>query len=117
MYHAPIAEITHSLLKASGLEKPLAEQLFDDLSADIVEAILAEAGKFTSERIEPLRILSDRQGAVFKEGHVTTTPGWKELYRDWAAGGWNSLTGTRDYGGQGLPMLCLAAARSVLEQK
>ena len=40
---------------------------------------------------------------------VTTAPGWKELYRDWIAGGWNSLTGTPDYGGQGLPTMMSVA--------
>ena len=32
-----------------------------------------------------------------------------EIYRDWAAGGWNSLTGPSIHGGQDLPFLLLAA--------
>ncbi len=44
-----------------------------------------------------------------KDGVVTTAPGWKELYRNWIAGGWNSLTGTPEYGGQGLPTMMSVA--------
>ncbi len=104
MYRAPVSEISHTLLKVAGLEKALADNRFPDLSADLAQAILDEAGKFAAERIEPLRISGDRQGASVKDGVVTTAQGWKELYRDWIAGGWNSLTGSVDYGGQGLPM-------------
>ena len=40
---------------------------------------------------------------VFKDGAVTTPPGWKEAYRAWAAAGWNGLAAPEQWGGQDLP--------------
>lgn len=109
MYRAPVSEISHTLMKVAGLEKALEENCFPEFSADLAAAILEEAGKFAADRIEPLRITGDKNGATVKDGVVTTAPGWKELYRDWIAGGWNSLTGTPEYGGQGLPTMMSVA--------
>ena len=53
--------------------------------------MLEEAGKFATEVIAPLNTVGDRQGVAFKDGAVTTPPGWKEAYRAWAAAGWNGL--------------------------
>ncbi len=100
MYRAPVSEISHTLMKVAGLETAIEENRFPEFSADLAEAILEEAGRFASERVEPLRITGDRHGATVKDGVVTTAPGWKELYADWIAGGWNSLTGTPEYGGR-----------------
>ena len=109
MYRAPVSEISHTLMKVAGLETAIEENRFPEFSADLAEAILEEAGRFASERVEPLRITGDRHGATVKDGVVTTAPGWKELYADWIAGGWNSLTGTPEYGGQGLPTMMSVA--------
>jgi alkylation response protein AidB-like acyl-CoA dehydrogenase len=46
---------------------------------------------------------------VLKDAAVTTPPGWKDLYTRWREGGWNSLTGPEEYGGQGLPMMLSVA--------
>jgi len=109
MYRAPVSEISHMLMKVAGLEKAIEDNLFPEFSADLADAILQEAGKFAAERVEPLRITGDKHGAIVNDGVVTTAPGWKELYADWIAGGWNSLTGTPEYGGQGLPIMMSVA--------
>ena len=84
--------------------------MFGDLSEDLVDAILAEAGRFATEEVAPLYTVGDAHGAVLKDAAVTTPPGWKELYRRWIDGGWNALSGPEEYGGQGLPtMLGMAA--------
>ncbi|MBB6261806.1 hypothetical protein FHS77_002372 [Paenochrobactrum gallinarii] len=109
MYRAPVTDILHTLLKVTGtkttgLEQALQEERFGDLSQDLLSAILDEAARFTENRIVPLRQSGDQEGATLQEAHVTTAKGWKELYQDWAAAGWNSLTGSPDYDGQGLPV-------------
>ena len=43
------------------------------------------------------------RASVFKDGAVTTAPGWKEAYRAWAAAGWNGLAAPAEWGGQDLP--------------
>jgi acyl-CoA dehydrogenase len=110
MYRAPVEEIAFTLKHVAGLGRALHEGRFGDLSEDLVDAILAEAGRFASEEIAPLGKIGDEQGAVLKDATVTMPAGWKELYRSWIAGGWNGLTGPAEYGGQDLPMMLSVAA-------
>ncbi|PYE90575.1 acyl-CoA dehydrogenase [Phyllobacterium leguminum] len=109
MYRAPIKDIAHTLKQVAGLDEALEEKRFGELSADLVDAILEEAAKFAGERIAPLAETGDKHGTKLQDGVVTTAPGWKELYTDWAAGGWNALTGDEAYGGQGLPAMLSVA--------
>lgn len=81
-----------------------------DLSADLLDAILEEAGKFASDEVAPLSRLGDEQGTKLNDGVVTMPQGWGELYNKWAQGGWNALTGPEEFGGQGLPMSLGTAA-------
>src|SRR5690606_21840486 len=103
MYRAPVNEIAHTLKHVVGVNAALESGKLGDLTEDLLDAILSEAGRFASEEITPLRRIGDEQGAVLKDGVVTTAPGWKELYHRWIDGGWNALSGPVEHGGQGLP--------------
>ena len=102
-YRAPVSEIAFTLKHAAGFQRALADGLYGDLTEDVVEAVLVEAGKFASDVIAPLNVVGDRQGVTFNEGAVTTAPGWKDAYRAWAAAGWNGLAAPEQWGGQHLP--------------
>src|SRR6201999_4494273 len=80
-----------------------------DLSEDVVDAVLEEAGKFASTVIAPLNTVGDKQGTPFKDGAVTMPPGWREAYTAWSQGGWNGLAAPEEWGGQGLPHAMNAA--------
>ena len=108
-YRAPVADIVFALKNAAGFGPALAEGLYGDLAEDVVEAVLAEAGKFANDILSPLNAIGDRDGARFKDGVVITAPGWKEAYRAWAAAGWNGLAAPADWGGQALPHALNAA--------
>ncbi|HEX3952249.1 MAG TPA: acyl-CoA dehydrogenase, partial [Stellaceae bacterium] len=43
--------------------------------ADIVDAVLAEAGKFAAAELDPLNQTGDRIGSVLENGVVRTPPG------------------------------------------
>jgi alkylation response protein AidB-like acyl-CoA dehydrogenase len=108
-YRAPVADLIFTLRHAAGFAPARAAGLYGDLGDDVVEAVLAEAGRFAGEVIAPLNSIGDRTGAQFKDGAVTTPPGWKEAYRDWAAAGWNGLAAPAQWGGQDLPHAVNAA--------
>ncbi|MEX4007316.1 acyl-CoA dehydrogenase [Neoaquamicrobium sediminum] len=110
MYRAPVDEIAHTLKHVAGLRAALDAGRLGDLSEDLVDAILGEAGRFATDEVTPLRKIGDEHGAVLKDAAVTTPPGWKDLYRRWTEGGWNALTGPEDFGGQGLPQMLSVAA-------
>lgn len=102
-YRTPIKDIRFTLdhmANFGALEKTGA---FEDLSDDLVDAILEEMGKFCDQVIAPLNELSDKQGAALVEGDVKTTPGFREAYAQYVAGGWGALAFPEDVGGQALP--------------
>ena len=108
-YQAPVADIAFALKHSAGLGALLGEGLFGDLAEDTVEAVIAEAGKFASDIIAPLNGVGDHHGTPFKDGAVTTPPGWKEAYRAWSQAGWNGLAAPAQWGGQDLPQAVNAA--------
>ncbi len=108
-YRPPIADIlftlTHVAVPPGGA--PPMER--DDLAA-----ILDEAGRFVEDRIAPLDRTSDTVGAAWVDGVVTTPPGFKEAYADWAAAGWNAVAQPEAFGGSGLPTAVGTASMEML---
>jgi acyl-CoA dehydrogenase len=104
-YRAPVAEIAFTMRHVAGLDRAIADGLYGDLTPDLAEAILAEAGRFASDAIAPLNRVGDRHGTPLRDGAITMPPGWKEVYRAWVEAGWNALPGPVEHGGQGLPVL------------
>ncbi|WP_165644682.1 acyl-CoA dehydrogenase family protein, partial [Oharaeibacter diazotrophicus] len=108
-FAAPVADIAFWLRTVAGLDEDLAAGVFPDLSADLVDAVLAEAGRFATDEIAPLNVLGDREGARFENGAVTMPAAWKPVFERWVEGGWTALDGDPEYGGQGLPVMLYAA--------
>ena len=101
MYRAPVEEIAFTLKHVAGLQPALDAGTFGDLTEDLVDAILAEAGRFATEEVAPLTRSATSRARCSKDAAVTMPPGWKDLYRRWTEGGWNALSGPEEFGGQG----------------
>ena len=110
MYKAPVEEIAFTLKHVAGMGEAISKGLLGDLGEDLVDAILAEAGRFDTEEVAPLAEIGDRQGARLIDGEVRLPDGWRDLYRHWIAGGWNGLTAPEAFGGQALPHMLNVAA-------
>ena len=108
-YRAPVADIAFALKHAAGLKAALAEGLYGDLDEETVDSVLVEAGRFATDVIAPLNRIGDKHGTPFKDGAVTTPPGWKQAYTAWAAAGWNGVAAPAEFGGQDLPHAVNAA--------
>src|SRR5437868_129625 len=106
-YRAPVAEIAFTLKHGAGLSRTLAQG--GELTADDVDAVLEEAGRFATDVLAPLNSVGDKFGTPFKDGAITMPPGWKEAYRDWSAAGWNAVSLPAQWGGQALPNALNAA--------
>jgi 3-(methylthio)propanoyl-CoA dehydrogenase len=108
-YNAPIRDMQFVMKELAGMDAVAALPGCEDASADLVDAVLEEANKFASGVLAPLNRLGDTQGARWNDGVVTTTPGWKDAYTQFAESGWTALACDPEYGGQGLPKLVATA--------
>ena len=109
-YRAPVDDIMLALEAAADLDGMLAAGVLDGLDTDTIRAIIEEAGKFASGVLDPLNGPGDKTGSKLADGIVTTPPGWKQAYQQFAAGGWTALPCPTEYGGQGLPNIIAMAA-------
>jgi acyl-CoA dehydrogenase len=112
-YAAPVKDILFAMRHVAGLAKGQADGTYADLDDETAEAILEEAARFAEERLAPLNWPGDRAGAKLADGAVTTAPGFKDAYRDWAAAGWLALPAKEEFGGQGLPILLNSACTEI----
>lgn len=83
---------------------------FSGYGRDEFSAILSEGLKFAQKEIDPLFKKSDEVGCKLVDGNVTTPPGFKEAYHNFAANGFIGMDVPATYGGMGLPESLTMAA-------
>jgi alkylation response protein AidB-like acyl-CoA dehydrogenase len=108
VYKAPLRDMRFVLHEFLGAESIQALPGCDDVTPDLVDAVLEEAGKISEEVLFPLNRSGDEEGCSFKDGAVTTPAGFKEAYATFVEGGWPSLACDPEHGGQGLPQTVAA---------
>jgi len=104
-YTAPLKDMRFAIEELAGLSEVSALPGHAEINAELVDAVLGEAGKFAQEVLDPLNREGDKQGAQLADGKVTAPKGFKEAYRKFIEAGWNGVGGQPEYGGQGLPHL------------
>jgi alkylation response protein AidB-like acyl-CoA dehydrogenase len=112
-YTAPASDIRFMLHDVCGLDALIADGLAGELDADLLNALLEEAGATAAGILEPLNRVGDRQPATLTGQGVVTTPGWPAAYSAWREGGWNGIDASADHGGMGLPTAVSAAVMEV----
>ncbi|MEO9782055.1 MAG: acyl-CoA dehydrogenase C-terminal domain-containing protein [Sedimentitalea sp.] len=76
---------------------------YDELEPDFTSAILEEAGKISSEVLQPLNVVGDKEGCALENGVVRTPTGFKDAFEKVKEGGWPGLDMPEQYGGQNMP--------------
>ena len=113
-FRAPVRDLAFTLEAIAGIDQVAATGAFPDYDADLMNAVLEAAGQFSQEVLAPLNRVGDLKGAHCVDGDVTAAPGFADAYRQFAAGGWTSLSADPAHGGQNLPKaLELAAFETV----
>jgi 3-(methylsulfanyl)propanoyl-CoA dehydrogenase len=101
-YTAPTKDIQfvlHDVLDVTSAGTPG----YDELEADFTNAILEEAGKISSEILQPLNTVGDTEGCKLENGVVRTPTGFKAAFEQVKEGGWPGLDMPEQYGGQNMP--------------
>ena len=104
VYKAPVDEVTFLLHDVFRLDRYNNLPGFAEATPDVVEAVLAEAAKFSEAVLMPLNRVGDKEGCHRNaDGAVTTPSGFKDAYKKLTEGGWIGVSAPAEFGGQGLP--------------
>jgi alkylation response protein AidB-like acyl-CoA dehydrogenase len=108
-YIAPVNDMLFCMKELADLDAIARLPGFEEAGLDTAQAVLAECARFSGEVLAPLNREGDVHPSTWKDGVVTTTPGFKEAFRQFGEGGWQGLQHPDDFGGQGLPKTIGAA--------
>ncbi|BBB14002.1 acyl-CoA dehydrogenase [Sphingopyxis sp. FD7] len=70
---------------------------------DMIDAILGGAAALAEGEWAPTNRTGDTVNPRWVDGDVTMPPGFREAYRAYVDGGWGTIAGPVEYGGQGMP--------------
>ncbi|MDO8770149.1 MAG: acyl-CoA dehydrogenase [Burkholderiaceae bacterium] len=108
-YRAPLKDMLFNMQHLAKIDQVAELPGFEDAGFDTAQAVLQECAKFNEGVLSPLNWEGDINPSSFKDGVVTTTPGFKAAFKQFAEGGWQGLQHPQDFGGQGLPKTIGAA--------
>ncbi|NKD87243.1 acyl-CoA dehydrogenase [Haematospirillum sp. 15-248] len=104
-YKAPLREmrfVLHELFDGGALHTLPG---YEDMTPDVLDAVLEEAAKFCEQVLYPLNRPGDEEGCTYENGVVRTPSGFRDAYRAFCEAGWAAIACSPDYGGQGMPKL------------
>ena len=113
MYRAPLRElrfVLDELLQSPGLARYPG---LADYSSDVAESILGEAARFAEDVLDPINKSGDTAGARWTPEGVVAAPGFRDAYRQFAAGGWTQLGTDPQFGGQAVPQVLVTAVQEI----
>ncbi len=113
-YRAPLKDMLFDIRHLAGIDDIAKMPGFEDAGFDTAQAVLEECAKFNEEVVAPLNVEGDRNPSSWKDGKVTTTPGFRQAFRQYAEGGWQGLQHPVSVGGQGLPKTIGAACGEMI---
>jgi butyryl-CoA dehydrogenase len=104
-YVAPIKDMMFCVEAIAGLEAMSHWPGCEDATLDTANAVLEENARFVEDVVAPMNRTGDLEPATWKDGVVTTTPGFKDAFKAYGAAGWQGVQHGTEFGGQGLPKL------------
>lgn len=113
-YRAPLKDMLFDIEHLAGIAQIAQLPGFEEAGLETAQAVLEECAKFNEGIVAPLNVEGDRNPSSWKDGQVTTTPGFRQAYKQYAEGGWQGLQHPTDFGGQGLPKTIGAACGEML---
>jgi len=102
-YIAPVKDMLFNIQHLAQIDQIALIPGFEDAGLDTAQAVLEEAAKFNEGVLAPLNWEGDKNPSSWKDGVVTSTPGFKEAFKQFTEAGWQGLQHPADFGGQGLP--------------
>ncbi|HVR91840.1 MAG TPA: acyl-CoA dehydrogenase C-terminal domain-containing protein [Novosphingobium sp.] len=103
-YTAPVRDTRFVINELLKLESYGNLPGFENVSAELIDTVIEECGKFTAEVFAPLNQSGDAEGCTRNpDGSVTTPSGFKQAMTQFRDAGWGTLGMPEEFGGQGMP--------------
>ncbi len=113
-YRAPVEDFNFLFEHIVAMHAVRGTSRFEEATADVTRAILAEAGKMCEEILAPVQRNGDLEPARLENGVVRTSSGYEAAFRAVAEGGWIGMSADPEFGGMGLPMAMTAAVGDMM---
>ena len=104
-YRVPVEDINFNLKTMGLLEQIQNLSGFEEITDDLVDAVIEENSRLVEDEIAPLNVVGDQDHPVCTDGKVTLSKGFKEALALFSEGGWQALQHDPEFGGQGFPKL------------
>jgi len=108
-YYAPTQDMQFVIDEIANLDLISSLPGFEEATADLVEAVLEQAGILANEVFSPLNHPGDEHGTFIENDVVVSPPGYAEAYQQFIDNGWQGIGKSAAIGGQGLPFLVHSA--------
>src|ERR1700758_5216676 len=99
-YRAPMRDMLFAMKELANIDGVAQLPGYEEAGFDTAQAVLEECAKFNEGVVAPLNVTGDKNPSSWKDGNVTTTPGFKDAFRQFAEGGWQGLQHPAEFGGQ-----------------
>ena len=113
-YIAPVKDMLFDIKHLASIDQVAQMPGFEEAGFETAQTVLEECAKFNEGVLSPLNWEGDKNPSSWKDGVVTTTPGFKQAFKQYAEGGWQGLQHPVDFGGQGLPKTIGASCGEML---
>ena len=113
-YIAPVKDMLFDIQHLARIDQVAQLPGFEEAGLETAQAVLEECAKFNEGVLAPLNWEGDKNPSSWKDGVVTTTPGFKQAFKQYTEGGWQGLQHPTDFGGQGLPKTIGAPCGEIL---
>ncbi|MGK0290841.1 MAG: alkylation response protein AidB-like acyl-CoA dehydrogenase [bacterium] len=113
-YKAELRDIQfllHNVLNVGELAKL---DKFSDFDEETFRETVSAGIEFSEKVLAPLNKVGDVEGAILKDGKVTTPTGFKDAWKQLSDAGWLGITSPEEYGGLGLPETIGMAVKEAL---
>jgi 3-(methylthio)propanoyl-CoA dehydrogenase len=84
-YQAPLKDMLFVMEHLAGIDQVATLAGYEEAGLDTAQAVLEECAKLCEGVIAPLNFEGDKAPSSWKDGKVTTTPGFKAAYWFWVA--------------------------------
>jgi len=114
-YLAPTQDMAFVLRHIAKLDEICTLGDFEEITADDLDAVLEEAGRFASEVIAPTNRIGDTQGSSRNpDGSITTPEGFQTAYKSYVQAGWGAAPFEAEWGGGNQPWVLGCAISEML---